>query len=544
MADLLRLDPSYKYFPKQRAKLLEIIKLAFSEIQTLRAENVTLREENQVLKRMLFGQRSERTPKQESVETAADPNPETETVNDVSADVKKHTTRKPRNRNKDNYHHNGRNVLPEDLIRKRVECDLDPKDKVCPHCYTELTKIGEEIVEKLGAVPIQFFVWLYARLKYACRNCGQHVALAKIPDQPIDKGSMGVDVLALIVMSKYQDYLPLYRIQRQFARQGIHVARSTLADQMGYVAQKLKPIYDAMNEELLERDHLFTDATPMPFLDPGAGKTRKGKMWTVVGKERPHQKAVVVYYFAKNGQGTHIQGILKGFSGYLQTDRDPAYDALIKLDKDDPEKIPLCKQVGCMAHVRRKFVDALTCDPLSIAREILVFIHALYETERYMNEKEMTEEQRYAYRRRHSKPIVKRMRRWLKKNKNKAPPSTLLGKAMTYATNAMPYLVTFLERGHLEIDNNRAERAMKPPVMLRKNALFAGSQEGGETAAILLSFCETCRLNDINVFEYLTDVLKRVSTHPKDRIHELMPQYWQPLKTELEATSVETRLAA
>lgn len=537
MTDLLLLYPNRKSYPKQLKETHDVLDRFSIEVRSLR-------EQNAVLQRMLFGQRSERTPKKETAATVAHPGPGTENANDVPADVKKNKTRKPRNRNKDNYNHPGRNALPADLIRKRVECDLDPQDKVCPHCHAELTKIGEEIVEKLGAVPIQFFVWLYARLKYACRNCGQHVALAKIPNQPIDKGSMDVDVLALIVMGKYQDYLPLYRIQRQFAREGIHVARSTLADQMGYVAQKLKPIYDAMNAELLSRDHLFTDATPMPFLDPGAGKTRKGKMWTVVGKEGQNQKAVALYCFKKNGKGENILEILKGFTGYLQTDRDPVYDALIKWDKKNPEKIPQCKQVGCMAHVRRKFVNALTYDPLSIASEILIFIHALYENERYMKEKKMTEGQRCAYRRKYSKPIVKEMHHWLKKNKAKAPPSTLLGKAMTYATNAMPYLVTFLERGYLEIDNNRAERAMKPPVMLRKNALFAGSQEGGETAAILLSFCETCRLNDINIFEYLTDVLKGLPTHPKDRMHELMPQYWQPLQTEPAATLVEIMAAA
>jgi len=201
MTDLLLLYPNRKSYPKQ-------LKEAHDVLDRFSIEVRSLREQNAVLQRMLFGQRSERTPKSkpENPETPTDDNPDTAPVNVVPDDTKKNKTRKPRNRNKDNYNHNGRNELPEDLIRKRFECDLDPEDKFCPHCHAELTKIGEEIVEKLGAVPIQFFVWLYARLKYACRNCGQHVALAKIPNQPIDKGSMDVDVLALIVMSKYQDY--------------------------------------------------------------------------------------------------------------------------------------------------------------------------------------------------------------------------------------------------------------------------------------------------------------------------------------------------
>ncbi len=532
MADLLLLYPNRKSLPNERGKLKDIVELASEEIRTLR-------EKVAVFERAQFGKKSERTAPKDIPEMIADLNADAETI-DINAETQNDEAR---NRNKDNYKHNGRNAFSNDFVRRRVVHDLEAKDKFCPHCQAALTQIGEECVEQLGIIPMQFFVWLHTRLKYACRNCCQHVALAKMPKQPIDKGAVSAEVLAFIAMSKYQDFLPLYRIQRQFARYNLFVARSTLSSQMEYTAKKLEPLYNLMKAELLLRDHLFTDDTRMPFLDPGAGKTKTGRMWTFVGKEGENgQKPITVYHFAPNHQGTHIKEFLKNFAGYLQTDRCPNYDALITPNKKDPDAILWCIQVACMAHVRRKFVETLACNPRSIASEALVFINALYSIEHKIAKAKMNDEQKRRYRLKQSKPILNKLHQWLKKHKRIVTPSSLLGKAIAYTLNAWPYLQTFLKDGRLEIDNNRAERAMKPPVMGRKNSLFVGSQDGGKTAAILWSIFETCRQNNINAFEYITDVLKRLPTNPKDRLRELMPQYWVSPTPTSEQTA--TKMAA
>lgn len=535
------LYPTRDSLPNQPDALKDITIAAFTEIRTYRANDVLKDERIAFLERALYGQKSERmatsaenkngetvsavdTGEQNSTEVPS------EKVDEAAPHLEKKKTRKPCNRNKDNYHHNGRNAFPEDLLRKRIEYDLDPENKICPHCCSQLTKIGEETVEQLGIIPVKFFVWLHARLKYACRHCCQHVALAKMPKKPVSKGAMSAEVLAFIAMSKYQDFLPLYRIQRQFKRQDLEIARSTLANQMEHIANLFTPIYEGMTSELLTRDHLFTDATRMPFLDPGAGKTKTGRIWTFVGKEGENgQKPLTVYLFAPNCSGVPFKSFLKDFTGYLQTDREPTYDSLIKWDKKHPKQIPPCIQAACWAHVRRKFVEAFACNPSSPAQEALVFIGKLYDIERFCIKEKMKDAAKYNYRQEHSKPVLEELCSWLKQQNS--TPSGLLGKAINYTLNGWPYFQTFLEKGFLEIDNNRAERAMKPPVMLRKNSLFAGSKDGGKTAAILLSIFETCNQNGINAFEYMVDVMKRLPTHPKDRIHELFPQIWHPSLT-------------
>ena len=480
MADLLLLYPDRASLPRLIGASHDVTELAFAEIRLLR--EIVAR-----LERALFGQSSERMKKQSSDKTATteaavpvESTDETQSQIEVPA----HKRRKPSNRNKDNYQHHGRNPFPDHLPRERVEYDLDPHDKTCPQCCTTLTKIGEEVTEKLGIIPLKFFVWAYVRFKYACRGCRRYVTIAEMPKQPLHKGSMSAEALAYMAMSKYEDFLPLYRIQRQFARQGLFISRSTYADQEGHVARLFEPIYNAMVEGQLKRNHLFVDATTMPFLDPGLGKTRTGSMWIIAGKEGREQKAVATYHFAPNKGGKHLLEFLKGFKGYIQTDRDPIYDALIKPDKKNPNKVPPCKQVACLAHVRRKFVDTVTYHEESIAQEALACIGRLYDVERLMSEERMDDEQRYRYRLKHSKSQLDTLDLWIKNNREKATPKSLLGKAMTYASNAFLYLYTFLEKGYLEIDNNRAERAMKPPVLLRKNSLFAGSIEGGKTMAM------------------------------------------------------------
>jgi hypothetical protein len=237
---------------------------------------------------------------------------------------------------------------------------------------------------------------------------------------------MSVEALAYIVMSKYQDFLPLYRIQRQFARYGLSLARFTYADQAERVAKLLEPIYDAMVKTGLKGNHLFIDATTMPYLDPGLGKTRTGVIWTAVSKEGPDIKAIALYHFAPNHEGEHILGFLKEFVGYIQTDRDQTYNAFIKPDKKKPDKIPPCKQVACWAHVRRKFVDTVKYHAQSIAQEALVFIGELYEIERFMSEEKMDDKQRYQYRRKYSQPLLDGLDLWIKNNRDKAPPKSLL----------------------------------------------------------------------------------------------------------------------
>ncbi len=481
-------------------KINDVLERALAEIGVLREKVATLTH-------MQFGQKSEQTK-------------ETETESEKKI-------KKPCNRNKDNYKHHGRNPLPEHLPREKIEYDLNSQEKCCPHCQAFLTKIDETVTSQLDLLPQQVIVREHVRYKYACRKCGRFIKLATMPGQPIEKGAIGAALLAWIIVSKYQDGLPLYRIQRQLKRSGIDISRATLSGWMRQAAETLEPICNTIKEEVTSGKVAFSDDTRLLMLDPGAGKAKTGYMWTHGRSALEGQGALTVYEFTCGRHGKNPQEFFKEFRGTLQADRYQGYG---KLFAPDEEGNVTRKLAACLAHVRRKFFDIVQQDPTSIAQEMLTLINALYTIERLARENQITGEQLRLVRLEKSVPILKKIHAWLKEYEPKTPPTRALGKAINYTLNAWEPLQTFLENGHIEIDNNRAERAIKTVVIGRKNFLFVGSETGGKTAAILFSLVETCKQNDVDSIAYLTDVLKKIpdASFSHKRINELLPHHWKP----------------
>jgi transposase len=500
MDNLLLLYPNRKSYPNQVGKLKDLLELFSAELSVAYEKIATLTQAQ-------FGQKSEKTKKAE-IEKASKP-------------------KKPCNRNKENYKHKGRNPFPEDLSRERIEYDLNPEEKCCPHCQAFLTKIGEEVTQQLDLIPQQIIVREHARLKYACRKCGKFIKRASMTGQPIEKGTAGAALLAYTIVSKYQDGLPLYRLERQFKRYGLIISRATLSGWMGQAAKTLEPIYDKMVEDLIVGQIVHSDETPMPMLDPGAGKTKQGYMWTHARKQIGDQGAITVYQFTLGRHGKNPQEFLKNLEGVVHADRYQGYGKLFTPDKEGKIR---CRLAACWAHVRRYFWDALVIDSQSIGREVFDMINGLYSVEHHADKEKMTFEERRLYRSEKSEPILQKIYDWLKEYKTKVPPRTALGKAIRYTLNAWEPLQTFLDDGRIEIDNNRAERAIRVIVIGRNNFLFVGSPRGGKTAAILFSLVETCKQNDIDSLAYLTDVLKKIpdASFSHKRINELLPHKWKP----------------
>lgn len=421
--------------------------------------------------------------------------------------------------------HPGRQALPGHLPRVRVEYDLSENDKVCPLCQEQLTKIQEVMSEQLDVIPAQLQVREHVRFKYACRHCYGCIKTAELPAQAIDKGIGSAPLLAHVLVNKFADHLPFYRQQRWFKRQHCAISRSTLWNWEKQCATALEPLVTCLKKELVAGDHLFSDDTPMPTLEKGLKKARVGRMWAHTRQPTQQQRALTVYEYTPDRKGEHPQKFLKDFKGYLQVDAYAGFDQLFAQDSEGNSKI---KEVGCWAHVRRKFVDVITLDPASIAQEPLKMIQELYKIERLARETGYSDEQRKWLRRKRSKPILKKIHRWLTTNQPRAAPKSTLGKAIGYALNNWRALTNFLGDGRLEIDNNRCERTIKPIVIGRKNFLFMGGPKGGWAAGIIFSLIQSCQENDVDPSHYLTDVLQRIPTHPNRRIQELLPHHWKP----------------
>lgn len=464
-----------------------------------------LEEQVSTLTRAKFGQKSEQTkPTEPTVEKQP---------------------RKPRNHNKDNYQHKGRNPFPEHLPIDVIEYDLNPEEKHCACCQGFLTKIGKEVTKQLDLVPQTIIVREHTKLKYACRKCGRTVKLASMPWQPIEKGAVGPALLAYIIVSKYQDGLPLYRIQRQLKRYGVELSRATLWGWVRQSANLLEVLCEKIKEEVVAGKIAFSDDTHLLMLEPRAGKAKTSTMWAHGRKAIEEKGALTVYEFTSGRHGKNPQEFFKDFRGIIQADLYQGYGKLFTRDENGNAKRKLA---ACWAHVRRKFVDVVRNDPTSIAQEMVTMINALYAIEKAARKEGITGEALRLERLEKSAPILMNIYAWLKEYQQETPPTMALGKAINYALKAWQALQTFLDNGYIEIDNNRAERAIKTVVIGRKNFLFVGSENGGKTAAILFSLVETCKQNDIDSLAYLTDVLKRLPNHPYQRVSELLPHHWKP----------------
>ena len=408
-----------------------------------------------------------------------------------------------------------RGSLPAHLPRIEVTVDLD--DKACPCCKGMLHKIGEDVSERLDIVPAQFRVLVTRRPKYACRACEDGVAQAPAPTRLIEGGIPTEATVAHVLVSKYADHLPLYRQAQIYARQGINLDRSTLADWVGRAAFHLRPVRERLLAHIRASKKIFADETTAPVLDPGRGRTKTGQLWVYARDDRPWGGAdppAVAYVYAPDRKAERPMTHLAGFTGVLQVDGYAGYRALA--EKRDVQL------AFCWAHVRRRFYELAAAGPAPIASEALQRIAAIYEIEKDVRGRGADE--RRDIRRDKTGPLIADLEPWLREKLALISQKTKLAEAIRYALSRWEGLTRFLDDGRMEIDSNVVERAIRPIALNRKNALFAGSDGGGEHWAIIASLIETCKLNGVDPQAWLADTLaKIVNGHPNAKIDDLMP---------------------
>jgi len=407
----------------------------------------------------------------------------------------------------------GRTPLPAFLPRQRVEHALPEEQCTCRECGARLVKIGEETSEQLDYRPASLCVTEHVRVKYACKACEGQVVTSAMPAQPIDKGRPGPGLLAQVITAKYADHLPLNRQVDIFARHGVELSRQTLCDWVADAANLLEPVYRDLTGSVLGGKVVHTDDTTVPVLDRDRTTTRDGRLWVYVGDKSPPD---IVYDYTASRSRAGPMEFLGEFRGHLQADAYAGYDAIYAAGR--------VVEVGCWAHARRYFWDAKESDAAR-ALMALGFIRQLYAVE--TEAKGLDAEARRALRQEKAKPVMERFKPWLDEQADLVLPKSPIGEAVGYARGQWTALTRYLEDGDLAIDNNASERALRRVVLGRKNWLFCGSDEGGKRAAVLYSVVATCKEHRIDPWEYLQDVLERISTHPNRRRAELLPRNWK-----------------
>ena len=406
-----------------------------------------------------------------------------------------------------------RRTLPDHLPRETRR--HEPKETVCPQCQGELRKLGEDVSEMLEYVPASFVVIRHLRTKLSCTKC-DCIVQAEAPSRPIERGLAGPGLLAHVLVSKYCDHLPLYRQSEMYARQDVELERSTLADWVGGCSQLLSPLVGALSRYVMAAGKLHADDTPVPVLSPGNGKTKTGRLWTYVRDDRPagNTAAPAVWFaYSLDRKGEHPERHLEKFRGTLQADAYAGFNQLYENGR--------IQQAACWAHVRRKFYDLEQAHASPVAREALVRIGALYGIEGTIRGKPPDE--RRAVRLAQSKPLLDSLRQWFEATLSKLSRKSETTVAIRYALSRWDALLRYIEDGDIEIDNNAAERSLRGVALGRKNYLFAGSDTGGERAAVIYSLIGSAKLTGLDPEAYLREVLTRIADYPINRIEELLP---------------------
>ncbi len=439
---------------------------------------------------------------------------------EVEISVPTHTRKRPK-----------RKPLPDHLPRVDVVHDIDESDKVCA-CGTPLSRIGEEVSEKLDIIPAQVRVIRTIRLKYACRGCegvesdGGAVKIAGVPPEMIPKGLATAGTLAYVATAKYADATPLYRLSKILERFGIEIPRSTMASWMVMTSERCRLIMELLQKRLLTGVLINCDETPVQVLsEPGRSNTTDSFMWVFRGGGV--DKHVVLFHYAPTRSGEVPREILGGYEGYLQTDAFSAYDQF-----DHPaSKILL---VGCMAHARRNFVKVIDARGKGAKRNgsaevALGYIRKLYAIERLARDLGLPPEETLALRKEKAKPILDEFKAWMEERLPKTPPKGLLGKALSYALKHWRKLIRYLDDGRIPIDNNVAENAIRPFVVGRKNWLFSGHPSGARAAATLYSLIETAKACGLEPYHYLRHLFEKLPFARSEDDHlALLPQSLTP----------------
>lgn len=456
------------------------------------------------LRRMIFGAKSERSTREiEQLELKLE---ELEAVRAERTVVEhassREETAKP-----------SRRPLPGHLPRE-VHTHM-PLTESCPDCGGELRKFGEDVSEMLEYVPSRFKVIRHVRPKLSCRAC-EKVVEAAAPSRPIDRGIPGPGLLAHVLVSKYADHLPLYRQSEIYAREGVDLDRSTLADWVGSASKLLRPLVDQVRQHVVAAAKLHADDTPVPVLAPGMGRTKTGRLWTYVRDDRPAADTTppaVWFAYTPDRKGEHPRQHLTDFTGTLQADGYAGFHHLY-----DTGRI---REAACWAHVRRKFFDIESAHRSAIAAEAIRRIAELYAIESEVRGK--PPDLRREIRQSRARPLLDDLQSWFEKILSTLSKKSETAIAIRYALSRWRALSRYLDDGAIEIDNNSAERALRAVCLGRKNFLFAGSDDGGERAAAIYTLTGSARLNGLDPELYLRHVLERIADHPITRIGELLP---------------------
>ncbi|MBN9318061.1 MAG: IS66 family transposase [Devosia sp.] len=460
------------------------------------------------LQRAQFGRRSERL----------DPDQLALALEDLDADIARIRESHPAAAKLPSERTPHRKPLPDHLPREDVRLDIE--DAVCACCGGALHAIGESQSEMLDWVPAQLRVIRITRPKYACRVC-ETVVQAPAPERLIAGGPATPALIAQVLVSKYCDHTPLYRQSQIFARHGVDLARSTLAGWVGGACWWLEALHDRLCRNVFASDHLFADDTPVPVLDPGRGRTKTGRLWVYAREQRgwsgPEPPAAV-YLFAPDRRAERPAAHLQHFSGVLHVDGYAGFEPLAR--KGD------VMLAACWAHARRKFYDVAQATGSPVATEALRRIGELYAVEAQF--RGQSPAHRLAARRQHSRPLIAELCAWLEAQLAQVSGRSSLAEAIRYALSRWEALTRFLHDGRIELDTNPVERAIRPVALGRKNHLFAGSDGGGHRWAVICSLIETAKLNDVEPYAYIADVLQRMADgHPVNRLDELLPWAWK-----------------
>jgi transposase len=406
-----------------------------------------------------------------------------------------------------------RRSLPDHLPRE-VQTHA-PAEQGCPACGAELNKLGEDISEVLEWIPASFKVIRHVRPKMSCTKCDA-IVQAEAPSRPIARGMAGPGLLAHVLVSKYADHVPLYRQSEIYAREGVELERSTLADWVGSTSKLLEPLNEALRQHVISGSKLHADDTPVPVLEPGKGRTRTGRLWTYVRDDRPAGQVIppaVWFAYTPDRSGKHPNQHLAKFKGTLQADAYAGFNPLYANGR--------VQEAACWAHVRRKFFDIQQAHASPLAGEAIDRIGELYAVERDIRGR--SPDERKQIRGTRSRLLLTALHEWMQSTLTKVSRKSEIAGAIVYALGRWPALLRYCTDGLLEIDNNAAERALRAVAIGRKNYLFAGSDAGGERAAAMYSLIGSAKLNDLDPEAYLRHVLTRIADHPINRVADLLP---------------------
>ncbi|MFZ1893386.1 MAG: IS66 family transposase [Rhodoplanes sp.] len=488
---------------KAHARALEIAKLRFA-IAKLRHQRFGQSAERGALLEQLELQLADLEETAAEVETAA------KIVAPANADkapVRGFERKKP-----------ARGPLPDHLLRERI---VYPAPSACPCCGGMLRKLGEDVTETLEVVPRQWKVIQHVREKFSCRAC-EAITQPPAPSHPIARGRAGPKLLAQVLFAKYALHLPLNRQSAAYAREGVDLDVSTLADWVGAAAATLTPLVEAIRTHVFAADRIHADDTTVPVL--AKGKTRTGRLWTYVRDDQPfggRAPPAAVFFYSRDRTGEHPERHLASYRGLMQADAYAGFNRLYAVGRKPGPII----EAACWAHARRNFFDLARLKKAPIAIEAVKRIDALFDIERAINGLSVDERRRV--RNEQSRALLAELQTWLRGQRARLSSKSETAKAIDYALKRWTALTRFLDDGRLCMSNNAAERALRCVAVGRRNWTFAGSDEGGRRAAALYTLIETAKLNDIDPHAWLADVLARLPDHPAKRIHELLPWNWK-----------------